>query len=37
MSLANRVITDSKKNVQKQDLRLLLRLAPLLSPTRKLP
>ena len=35
MSLANRVITDSKKNVQKQDLRLLLRLAPFIKPYKK--
>ena len=36
MSLANRVITDSKKNVQKQDLRLLLRLAPFIKPYKKI-
>ena len=35
MSLANRVITDNKKNVQKQDLRLLLRLAPFIKPYKK--
>ena len=35
MSLANRVITDSKKNVQKQDLRFLLRLAPFIKPYKK--
>lgn len=35
MSLANRVITDSKKNIQKQDLRLLLRLAPFIKPYKK--
>ena len=35
MSLANRVITDSKKNAQKQDLRLLLRLAPFIKPYKK--
>ena len=35
MSLVNRVITDSKKNVQKQDLRLLLRLAPFIKPYKK--
>ena len=35
MSLANRVITYSKKNVQKQDLRLLLRLAPFIKPYKK--
>ena len=35
MSLANRVIADSKKNVQKQDLRLLLRLAPFIKPYKK--
>ena len=35
MSLVNRVITDNKKNVQKQDLRLLLRLAPFIKPYKK--
>ncbi len=35
MSLANRAITDNKKNVQKQDLRLLLRLAPFIKPYKK--
>ena len=35
MSLANRVITDNKKNVKKQDLRLLLRLAPFIKPYKK--
>ena len=35
MSLANRVITDNKKNIQKQDLRLLLRLAPFIKPYKK--
>ena len=35
MSLANRLITDNKKNVQKQDLRLLLRLAPFIKPYKK--